>query len=134
MSRDRTWVASLISQIVKGTESERAQTAEMIVDRLMEEGILHLGYGNADIDKVVEAFKEFFGTTKVTQQDRFAARRLVEKYGSQSIVGIVRLLAQHASERYAPVVNSVSQLESKFPSVVNFLRKQSTDNETIQTP
>lgn len=135
MSRDRTWVISLVSQIVKGTPSERVQTAEMIVDRLIEEGVLHLGYGNADIDIVVEGFKETFGTTKVSQPDRFAARRLVEKYGSQSVVAILKMLAQRSTEPYAPVVGSVAQLEQKWVNVMNFLRKQAdTGNDTIQTP
>ena len=53
-----------------------------------------------------------------------AARRLATKYGSQAVVGIMRLLHQSSDNQYAPVVNSVSQLEEKWPSVLNFVRKQ----------
>ena len=127
MARDRIWVVGLIAQIVRDRP-----TAEMVVDRLMEEGVLHLGYGNADIDQVIEAFTETFGTTRVSKYDRFAANRLVAKYGSQSVVGIIRLLGQHSTEKFAPTVNTISQLEDKIPSVLRFLRGVSQDDEIVQ--
>lgn len=119
MAGRRAWVVELVAQIVKDTP-----TAEMVVDRLMEEGLLHLGYGNADIDMVVQKFTDTFGTTKVSKYDRFAAHRLVNKYGSQAVVGIVQLLADSSTEKYAPVVGSIAQLEDKWVSVMNFLRTQ----------
>lgn len=120
----RKYTVELIAQIVKNApQSQAVQTAEIIVDRLSEEGLLHLGYGNADIDKVVQKFTEVFGTTKVSKHDRFAANRLVSKYGSQSVCGIIQLMADKGNEKYAPVVNDISQLEQKFVSVLNFLRK-----------
>ena len=115
----RIWVVELIAQIVGDTP-----TAEMVVERLTEEGVLHLGYGDADIDIVVDTFKEVFGTTRVSKQDRYAARRLATKYGSQAVVGIMRLLHQASDNQYAPVVGSVAQLEEKWVSVLNFVRKQ----------
>lgn len=122
----RTWVVELVEQIVKDRP-----TAEMVVERLMEEGVLHLGYGDADIDKVVEQFQETFGTTKISRQDRWAANRLVKKYSSQAVCGIVKLLGEHSTERYAPVIGSIAQLETKWVSVLHFLRSL-TGDETIQ--
>jgi hypothetical protein len=121
----------MLSQIVKGSPSERVQTAEMIVDRLMEEGLLNLGYGNADVENIVVTFTDTFGTTKVSKQDRFAAHRLAQKYGSQAVCGIIRLLAEKSTEKYSPVVGSVAQLESKWVNVLNFLRTTDSD-EVIQ--
>lgn len=136
MARDRKWVEQIIAALIKGGESQPQLTAESIVDVLIEEGVLHLGYGDADIDIITDTFKEVYGTTKTSQGDRFAARRLADKYGSQAIVGIMRLLAQHSQEQYAPVVNSVTQLETKLSSVLSFLRKTHAESvdETIQTP
>lgn len=96
--------------------------AELVFERLNEEGLLVLGYGDAEVDQIVEKFKDTFGTTKVSKYDRFAAQRLVKKYGSQAVVGIMQLLADNSNEKYAPVVNSVAQFEEKFPSVLNFVR------------
>lgn len=126
MRNNRMRVVELVAQIVHDRP-----TAEMVVERLMEEGLLHLGHGQADIDIVVEQFIETFGTTKTSQRDRWAANRLCGKYGSQSIVGIIRLLGQRSTERYAPMVNSIAQLEEKLPSVLRFLRG-STDDEVVQ--
>jgi hypothetical protein len=117
MPNRRDWVVQLVTQIVKDQP-----TAEMVVDRLTEEGLLHLGYGNADVDNIVVAFSDTFGTTKVSRADRFSAHRLARKYGSQSVVGIIKLLAEHNTERYAPVVGSIAQLETKWVSVLHFLR------------
>lgn len=116
----RAWVVELVQSVVRCD----VPTAEMLVDRLMEEGLLHLGYGDADIDRVVETFTDTFGTTKVSKADRWAANRLVKKYSSQAVVGIVQLLGQNSTEKFAPVVNSVSDLETKWVSVLNFLRNQ----------
>lgn len=123
----RDWVVGLIANMLNTNPTTAVQEAEMIVDRLMEEGLLHLGYGDADIDIVVETFTDTFGTTKVSKPDRWAANRLVKKYGSQSVVGIIRLLGQGSTEKFAPVVNSVADLETKWVSVLNFLRKQKGD-------
>ncbi len=101
--------------------------AELVLERLEEEGVIHLGYGNADIDMVVEKFTNTFGTTKVSKYDRFAAQRLVRKYGSQSVVGIISLLGANSTEKYAPVVNNITGLEEKWASVLNFLRNVKGD-------
>lgn len=129
MASNRIWVVERISQIVKGTRSEQVQTAEAIVDLLMEEGLLHLGYGDADIDIIVTKFTDTFGTTKVSKYDRFAARRLASKYGSQAVSGIIQLLAEHSQEKYVPVVGSVKQLEEKIVSVLHFLRNLKGEEE-----
>jgi hypothetical protein len=121
----RAWVVELVTQIVKDQP-----TAEMVVERLQEEGLLVLGYGDKEVDRVIEMFTNTFGTTKVSRYDRFAANRLVEKYGSQAVVGIIDLLGKNAGEKFAPVTNSVSQLEEKMPSVLNFLRNLKSE-ETL---
>lgn len=128
----RTWVVGIITQIVQDAPTTAAsKTADIIVDRLMEEGVLHLGYGNAEVDLVVQKFTDTFGTTKVTKTDRFAAHRLVTRYGSQAVVGIVHLLGEHSAEKYAPVVGSITQLEDKWVSVMNFLRRNNDDREVM---
>lgn len=122
----KDYVLELVTTIVGD-----APTAQMIVDRLNEEGFLHLGYGDADVDRVINKFSDTYGITKVSKQDRFAANRLVKKYGAQSIVGIIDLLAKSSGERYAPVINNVEQLEKKWVSIVSFLRNNLKD-EVIQ--
>lgn len=105
--------------------------AEMIVERLQEERLLSLGYGDTEIDQVVKKFKDTFGTTRSSKYDRFAARRLVAKYGTKSVFGVIELLAEKSDEKYAPVVNDVSQLEKKFVSVLSFLRKNTAEDTTL---
>lgn len=122
--RNRAWVVELVATI-----TQDKPTAEMVVDRLIEEGVLHLGYGNADIDRVVSNFTETFGTTKTSRSDRWAANRLVSKYGVESVVVITKMLAENSQEKYAPVVGSITQLESKWISVLRFLRNLKDDEE-----
>lgn len=125
MNRRRQYIIDMIA-----TMSGNKEAAEMIVNRLIDEGLLVLGYGEPDIDRVVEKFKSAFGTTKTSKYDRFAVSRLVKTYGANSICGIIDLLAQHNGVKYAPVVNNLTELENKIPSILSFLRKQKGD-ETL---
>lgn len=111
-----------ILTLVESLVSDK-QTAELVVDTLVTEGVLHIGFGNKEIDLICEQFKQLFGTTKTSKYDRFAASRLAEKYGAQAVTGITKLLADRAAEPYAPVVGSVQQLEDKWVQVLNFVRK-----------
>ena len=101
-----------------------------MVDRLSEEGVLQIGFGDSEVDSIIEKFKTTFGTTKASKHDRYAAHRLAGKYGSQSVCGIIQMLAEHRDEKYVPVIGSVTQLEDKMVSVLHFLRSLKT-NDTI---
>ena len=117
MSKQK-WITELLTPIVGSV-----QTAEIVVQILSDEGLLNLGYGNNDVDRILQKFTNSFGTTKTTKYDRFSANRLATKYGGQSVCGVIQLLSEHSEAKYAPVVGSVSQLEEKWVSCVNFLRK-----------
>lgn len=106
--------------------------SEDIVMALEEEGVLHLGYGDPEVDLILDTFKDAFSTTKASKQDRWAAHRLAQKYGAQAVVGIIKALAMNRAYAYAPVVNNVAQMETKMVSILNFLRSIG-DGETIQT-
>lgn len=125
MSR-RDWVVELVASAA-GVDKP---TAETVVERLMEEGLLSLGYGDKDVERIVATFSQVFGTTKSSRQDRWAAHRLAEVHTSQAVCGIITLLGRNSTERYAPVVGSVAELENKWVKVMAFLRKQN-DNEPI---
>lgn len=88
-------------------------------------------YGNPDIATVVEAFKKAFGTTKVSRYDRYAAKRLAEKHTADKVVHLINALAAGADDQYAPSINSVSQLEEKLVSVVQFVKKKIDSNKVI---
>lgn len=121
-----------IVEAVMKTGNVTKEIAEDIVVRLGDEGVLSLGYGEPEVDKIVEKFTTTFGTTKTSKQDRWAAHRLAQKYGAQAVTGIIGLLGNLSHEKYAPVCNSVSELESKWVSVLSFLRAEKGD-EVITT-
>jgi len=122
---DRKHAVELIDVVVKNK-----QTSDMVIELLTNEGLLVLGYGLATVDSIVNKFTETFGTTKTSKYDRFAANRLATKYGSQSIVGIIDMLGATTGDKYCPVVNNITQLEEKLPSILNYLRKKS-DSSTL---
>lgn len=112
-------------------------TAELVIERLQGLGYMQLGYGNSDVDSIVDTFLETMGTTKSTKGDRFAANRLAKKYGAQSVNGVVKLYANLRDDEYAPVIGSVTQLEDKWVNVLTFIRKKAqqqskADGEVIQ--
>lgn len=123
----RELVVQLITELIGD-----AVKAELVVERLQDEGLLQLGYGNGEVETVLHAFKDHFGTTKTSRTDRFAAHRLCQKYGGQAVAGVIKLLAERAGQPYAPVINSVTELENKWISVLSFLRKGQHDIDTIE--
>lgn len=107
-------------------------TAEMVLERLQDEGFLHLGYGDADVDRIVGTFKETFGTTVTTKYDRTSAHRMANAHTAQAVVGVIKLFSQVQSDQYAPSVGSVAELEKKWVNVINFIRKKGQAAEVIQ--
>lgn len=121
----KEYIIDLIMKVVRDKP-----TAEMVLEVLQAEGLLVLGFGNSEIDNVVQKFVDTFGTTKTTKYDRFAASRLVKKYGDSPVCNIIDLLGKASTQKYAPRVNNISDLESKMPSILIFLRGAKGD-ETI---
>lgn len=114
----RDYILELIEQICGNKV-----IAEAIVDRLEEEDLLKTHYGDDDVSKIVDTFKDTFGVTKTTKYDRFAAKRLAAKHGTEPICQIILLLKARADHQYAPVINSVAQIETKWVSILKFLRQ-----------
>lgn len=81
---------------------------------------------NKDVQTIIEAFTKAFGTTKVSAPDRWAAKRLHVKYGADEVAKVIQALASRGGDQFAPVVNSVSELENKWVSVGKFLSNQTT--------
>ena len=86
---------------------------------------------NPDVQKIVDEFQTAFGTTSVSRYDRFAASRLAKKYGAESITQVIQLLAQHAGDKYTPVVSNVRQIEQKWVNIASFF-KRIKQNEGIE--
>jgi hypothetical protein len=86
---------------------------------------------NPDVQMVCQAFMTAFDTTKISKWDRFAAKRLADKHGADNIVKVITVLALNASDKYAPSVNSVRQLEEKWVNVSNYFKKKAGDTAEI---
>lgn len=80
---------------------------------------------DTNVQLIVDAFSEAFGTTKTSRLDRFAAKRLHVKYGCRDVVQAIKALANSADDQYVPVVNSVVQFENKLPQIIRFLKNKS---------
>jgi hypothetical protein len=89
-------------------------------------------YGNKDVNEIVEAFKQSFGTTATSRYDRFAASRLSKTHGTEEIVRVIQVLARYGNNRYAPTVNSISELEKKLVSVGNFIKRIGGTQEVVE--
>lgn len=109
--------------------------AESVLERLQEEGFLHLGYGDRDIDIIVSTFAELFGVTRTTKQDRYAARRLAasDAYGgADGVTGLMKLYKSVSLDKYAPSASSVDEFERKLPAIVTYMRKKGQQGEVVQ--
>ena len=107
-------------QVIKEITGSQ-EMAERIAQKLTDEGLLVVQYGNQEINTVVDAFKRAFGTTKATKYDRYAAKRLINKHGAESVVAAIDILAANQDAKYCPTVRSVAQIEDKWVSIVRFI-------------
>lgn len=99
------------------------QLSTDIVDQLIREGAIPLTFaGNIEVGLILDTFQMGFGTTAASRTDRYAAARLAKRYGVEEVVRIVDGLATHKAEKFAPVVNSLTQLEQKLPQVMRFVQ------------
>lgn len=87
---------------------------------------------NQDVQEVIDTFKEAFGTTASDSYDRFAAKRLIDKHTTKTIVTIIKAMSHYGGDKYAPNVNSVRDLEKKFVTVMNFLKRQNSSNQVME--
>jgi len=115
-------------EVIKVIETYSSK-AEAIAEALEKAGALNLTYGNEDIGKIVDAFKQYFNVTKVSRYDRYAAARLAKKHGSDEIATLIQVMASAQGQPYCPVINSISQLEDKFVSVAGYINKHKVKEE-----
>lgn len=111
-----------IVELIRRLISE-GKDADGIVDELILKSLLNVSYGSQDVDLIAGVFKDTFRTTQTTRWDRYSAKRLSAKYGNEMVVMVIRGLAAHSGEQYAPVVNSVSDVEKKWNSILAFLQR-----------
>lgn len=120
----KDWVVELVAREA-GVDKP---TAVAVVERLMEEGVLVLGFGDSEVERIVETFSQTFGTTKTSRNDRYAAHRLAQKQTAQAVCGIIQILGKLRDERFCPTVGSVTELEEKWVKVENFIRRSYQTN------
>lgn len=125
MNKRELAIASVKSQLHEVDQASWSITAlaTNIIDNLIRDGIISLTYaGNPDISMLVDTFQREMGTTATVKTDRFAASRLVKRHGVHLVCGVVEELSARKREKFAPVVNNITQLEQKWPQVTRFVQ------------
>lgn len=85
-----------------------------------------------DIQHILDRFQELFGNPKNSRWDRFAAKRLVEKFGEENVIKVIEALGATKDEQYAPSVYSVQQLENKWLAVGEHLKRQAEGSVIVE--
>lgn len=74
-------------------------------------------YGNAEINEILDEWEDATGFSwHSTKQERFAAKNLIAKYGSEATRALVRRVkaARHSDDQFAPQIAKPSQLVGKY--------------------
>lgn len=83
------------------------------------------------VETLCSSFKTLYGLTKISRYDRFAAHRLIKRYGLIPMTNLITALHDHQADTYCPVVNGLVDVERKLPAIRHFIEKQSIDNIDI---
>ena len=119
----------LVETVNKIVKDRRKSVA--VVEALLDQGIIIVRHGDKAIDTIVDTFKKQFGTTSASRYDRFAAKRLAERHGTDGVCKVIELLRQYQSEQYCPTIGSIQQLEQKWVSVGRFLGNLASSDSDI---
>ena len=74
-------------------------------------------YGNAEINEFLDEWEEATGFAwHGVRQERFAAKNLIAKYGSEAVKALVARVkaARHSDDQFAPQIAKPSQLVGKY--------------------
>lgn len=132
MTKREIAIASVSNILTSWIGTHDLDVAIPIVDQLIMDGIISLAYaGDPDVSAAVDQFQIMFHTTAPLKTDRFAASRLTKRHGLATVLFFIQQLGNRRTEKFAPVVNSLTQLEQKWPSIEKFIgtegRKEGLD-------
>ncbi len=123
---------AIASVVFAGDDMISPGLAGYVVDQLIHDGIISLGYaGDPDVSAVVDAFQIAMKTTATIKTDRYAASRLAKRFGLPTVVGTIQMLGERSREKYAPTVNNLTQLEQKWPSIQRFVSTRNEDEPDV---
>ena len=89
---------------------------------------------NKNISEVIYSFKEVnnaYHKLFARKDQREAARRLLKLHGIEKLKKVIAILPKSNSILYLPDITTVSQLEDKWASLENGLKKKKTEVESI---
>lgn len=122
MTKREIAIASVSNTLTSWIGTHDLDVATPIIDQLIMDGVISLGYaGDPNVSGVVDHFQMAFHTTAPIKTDRYAASRLTKRHGLGPVVYFIQELSKRRSEKYAPVVNSLTDLERKWPQVERFI-------------
>lgn len=87
-----------------------------------------------EINKIIELFEPVnpsFERLFANTTQRAAVERMVRKYGFEKMAGTVRFLEKISGEKFAPVITTPTELESKLGKLVAFVKTKSRDGRQI---
>lgn len=88
--------------------------------------------GNPDVNQVIEAFEaEFELKLKRLPQQRFAANRLIKRYGLETTVKGIHAAQLVRDEKYAPQILSIEDLWDKWDKLAAYYRKKQSEQTKI---
>lgn len=91
-------------------------------------------YGNPDVNKVLKTFEEKFDLKlKRLPPQRFAAKRLITRYGLDKVLGGIHAAQIVRDEAYAPQILNIEDLWEKWDKLAAYYRKKHKQQESKVT-
>ena len=95
-------------------------------------------YGNVEINRVFDEWKNIMGAPLKAKQvlNRRAAKRLIDAYGVENVIGALKISNKMNENRYETKVNNFMDLWDKWQNVLNFYRRAMKEQYTknLMTP
>lgn len=92
-------------------------------------------YGDPTINQMLRIFEEHNGVKlKNIKKQRNAASRIIKRCGSnEKAVGVCQAAVACQSDRYAPAIANLLDLDDKLDKLATYYRKRNTKSPTVKT-
>lgn len=114
-----------------GLEQIDIEDASPAVDTLTTGKAITAQLGDPKINKMLASFEEAVGIklNRVKQQ-RYAAKRLLDRYGEETVDRAIKAAALVRQEEYAPMILNLEDLWNKWDKLATFYQRKQHEQET----
>ncbi len=88
-------------------------------------------FGNTEVNEIMSYWQEICGYPIAGKKNRYAAKNILAKHGRDNAYKLIRMVADAQTDKYAPTIGDLADLQQKLPQLAAYMKKRISGNERI---